>query len=1208
MTRWSGYGMVLAGLLACAAPNAAYCAQAAVDKTLAVDLAPLIDAAAKKREHFAVSVRHAVVIDDKSSWTSESGITVWRYSVRIPSAVSMSFHADRFKLPRSAALLVTGVDGSVATYVPGDGSELGLWSRIQRGDTLWFELRVPSGTEAQVEFSLESLQAGYRGLGCGALDHPYFRGLRKAQGAVAVGCIENFACHATAENSRNADATAAIVVGGVSLCTATLINNLRNDATPYLLTARHCQDQPSSGVVVYWDAVKPCGLTLGSVYETTSFAYLHRTETVFEQQDIWMLRLTSPISALRTYFAGWDATGGTFIGGYSPHHAMGRSRQYAEWFGQAASIALPGSALGVGFDSNYWGVVNSVGSVGSGASGGGLFTMDHRLVGVASLADLSDGPGSDGVCPAVSPPAPNGTTATALYNSFAAVWESNADPTSSTNPVTLKSLLDPDNTGSRVADGFEMLQDVGLFTGNEFQATGSPITLTWSARAATSCTASGGVPGDGWAGPRAVSGSAEIIQYDAGLTTYTIHCVNGTRFATRSVRVTWNLAQPSLLLANSTSSDYLGTAVHMFWRGTAVPCVASGGAPGDDWAGQKNPNGSQDVPLLQVGETSYTMTCGTGPRAAVETVRVRAFPPVAMLEPLVNTIRVNSILMGTQTAGGANCTRTGGAPDDGWTSVTGSYPLRLQSAVPGTYTYTLTCFGGPYGSVPPARATMTLTYTNDAPAVTLTASQASAEISGSVFETIDDPRFAIEFHWVANMTPCQLTYDGPGDNDGYVHPEPNDTAAASHKSWQFVPGTYVYTVTCRSGADVATASQTVEFTPQTPRVGVFIDTSRDLARDQVFSVGWTSNLSSSCVASGGAPGDGWAGPANPGGVKDVQIAQAGTYTYTMTCGTAPDITSGSKTITIPPPALEFEPHVSQMLANHGIELRWRGTVSHCIEFGDWSNTTPQFAIGSDTTHASTSGVRTYGIRCGIDNPIEATTQVTWLPLPEVNITASAATASVNQPVTLTWSATDADSCTAQDSMGAGMPDWNGSLPASGSRTISRSTPGPIGYYINCGDVLDAVVVEWRAVTSSPSTPAAPSVTFTADRSTLVAGEAVTLSWTATHAAVCRGSRGVTGDGWVGALPVSGTRRITVSTPGSNTWEISCEGAPPAALASVSATFSAAPGGGSNGGSSGGGGGGGSFNPLLLALLALMALISSAGPNLNLRGQRRLRSE
>jgi hypothetical protein len=317
---------------------------------------------------------------------------------------------------------------------------------------------------------------------------------------------------------------------------------------------------------------------LGSVYSTNSPAYVHSIETVFEQQDTWLLRLTSPISAQRIYFAGWDATGGTFVGGYSPHHAMGRSRQYTQWFGQAVPVHLGADVLGVGFDSDYWGVVNAIGAVGSGASGGGLFDENHRLVGIASLAYLENGPGSDGVCPSTSPPAPSGETATALYNSFAAVWESTADTTSATNPITLKSLLDPDNTGNRVADGFEMLQGVFLTSSDSFRSTGRTITLRWDGGTATSCTASGGVPGDGWSGPRAPDGSIEITQYEAGLTTYTIRCVAGARFATRSVRVSWDLGQPSVFLANSESISYLGTTVRMFWRATALPCVATGGA------------------------------------------------------------------------------------------------------------------------------------------------------------------------------------------------------------------------------------------------------------------------------------------------------------------------------------------------------------------------------------------------------------------------------------------------------------------------------------------------------------------------------------------------------------------------------------------------------------------------------------------------------
>jgi lysyl endopeptidase len=287
MTRQSWRGWAVFGLLALVcltSAQSAEVAQASVafENTLDIDLAPKIDVAMLKRERFAVDVPHAVDPASAGSWERASGTSVWRYSVRIPSAVSMSFHAALFRLPSESSLAVTDAAGARALYSPGDGGELGLWSRVARGDSLRFELRVPTRDESQVVFAIASLQAGYRVLGGEGADHPHYRKrLAASPAALNAACTENFACHETPQNSRNADATAAIVIGGVALCTATLINNVRNDGTPYLLTARHCQDNPSSGVVVYWDAVKPCGAVLGSVYDTQTGAYLHSTETVF---------------------------------------------------------------------------------------------------------------------------------------------------------------------------------------------------------------------------------------------------------------------------------------------------------------------------------------------------------------------------------------------------------------------------------------------------------------------------------------------------------------------------------------------------------------------------------------------------------------------------------------------------------------------------------------------------------------------------------------------------------------------------------------------------------------------------------------------------------------------------------------------------------------------------------------------------------------
>jgi hypothetical protein len=413
----------------------------------------------------------------------------------------------------------------------------------------------------------------------------------------------------------------------------------------------------------------------------------------------------------------------------------------------------------------------------------------------------------------------------------------------------------------------------------------------------------------------------------------------------------------------------------------------------------------------------------------------------------------------------------------------------------------------------------------------------------------------------------------------------------------------VYRITCRNGADEATATTTVNYIPNQPRMDLYVDSTVPKHRDQGFQLTWESNVSP-CVASGGYPGDGWAGAKSGNvGFPTITIGQAGTWTYSMTCGSGASERTASLSVVIPPPELTIEPHAAEILMSRGMELRWNGTVGNCVAIGDWtSGIATYFSSGFGIASSTTPGLKTFGVRCGLSNYIEATTQVNFLPVPVVNMTATPASAPVNQSVTLNWSATHVDGCRVQ---GVGTPEWNGLLPASGSRVVTRSVPGPFGFYLDCGGVVDAVVVQWLGVTTSPSRPAAPAVTFNIDQTTRVAGDAVTLSWTSSRAAACRGSQGVAGDGWVGALPVSGTRSIVVNAAGTHTWEISCEGAPPAASSTVSAVYTARPssssssGGGSSSssGSGGGGGGGGRIDPLLLGMLGMLLLSWS------LRGRR-----
>jgi hypothetical protein len=75
-----------------------------------VDLDALIDVAAKDRNRFAVDVPHVIDASQLATgkWSLTRGVATWRYSMRIPTAVSLSFHATNISLPPSAQLKVLG--------------------------------------------------------------------------------------------------------------------------------------------------------------------------------------------------------------------------------------------------------------------------------------------------------------------------------------------------------------------------------------------------------------------------------------------------------------------------------------------------------------------------------------------------------------------------------------------------------------------------------------------------------------------------------------------------------------------------------------------------------------------------------------------------------------------------------------------------------------------------------------------------------------------------------------------------------------------------------------------------------------------------------------------------------------------------------------------------------------------------------------------
>ena len=475
------------------------------------NLAPLIRAAAGSADQFAVPVPHAASTASSGSWSVTGDEATWHYAVRVPTAVSLSFHALG-SLPADATLLVRG--GAVTTsYGAADLHRGELWSRIHAGDTLELTLSVAAAERSSVDLRLVSLQAGYRAIGPGVEDHPLFRLLRSQTPSGDASCVINYECAVTAGNAPAAAATVALVIENLYQCTGTLINDVPGDDKPYVLTARHCQTgqlgggnpDAAAGVTVYWNASSACGTPLGSIYDGT-LPIQTGAHTVVEQQDAWLLLLDSNPVVAEAQFAGFDASGAAVAGGYTIQQAEGRDKQLVAWYGTAQALEEQG-ALGTSYVSNFLETVNERGNIGPGASGSALFDAHDHLVGALALGRKTSDPSGYEACPATPPPAPNGANGAADFTALAAVWSSTADATSSTGRTTLRSVLDPADTGSLVVPS-RPVEMVALtappppaprITFNPTSvAAGQSFSVAWSASNATNCTLSGGVPGGSW--------------------------------------------------------------------------------------------------------------------------------------------------------------------------------------------------------------------------------------------------------------------------------------------------------------------------------------------------------------------------------------------------------------------------------------------------------------------------------------------------------------------------------------------------------------------------------------------------------------------------------------------------------------------------------------------------------------------------------------
>jgi hypothetical protein len=184
--------------------------------------------------------------------------------------------------------------------------------------------------------------------------------------------------------------------------------------------------------------------------------------------------------------------------------------------------------------------------------------------------------------------------------------------------------------------------------------------------------------------------------------------------------------------------------------------------------------------------------------------------------------------------------------------------------------------------------------------------------------------------------------------------------------------------------------------------------------------------------------------------------------------------------------------------------------------------------GTQMTAALTEST-SYSLTCtgpgGTGMP--ASVAIAVVPAATVTLTANPPSVTAGGTTTLTWTSTNAASCTASGG-------WSGAQPTSGSQLTAAATTGT-SYSLTCTGPGGASTPAAVTVAVVAVVPPVATAALTATPQSVAVGGTSTLTWTSTNATSCAAS-----GGWSGAQPSSGSQ-LTAAVTASTSYSLTCTG-------------------------------------------------------------------
>jgi PKD repeat protein len=302
---------------------------------------------------------------------------IWRYKIESEEAFSLGLYFKNYHLPPKAKIFL---------YDPSHLRLRGAFT--QRNNNPRGELPVADfpGKELIVEY-FEPFDPEFEGdVVIGAVSQAYSNLQVIASNRIGINCPQG----ANWQQEKHSVCLMTFHDWRYSyFCTGALINNIRQDQTPFFLTANHCirAEYVANTLVTYFNYENSrCNTYDAPENQTVAGATLKATSSY---TDFSLLLLAEEIpDEYNPYFSGWDVSGNDPEWGVCIHHPNGLPKCIAldslpitsynekvQWISDGLRL------FSTTVPNTHWGVEFDQGSPESGSSGGPLFDQNKRIVG-----------------------------------------------------------------------------------------------------------------------------------------------------------------------------------------------------------------------------------------------------------------------------------------------------------------------------------------------------------------------------------------------------------------------------------------------------------------------------------------------------------------------------------------------------------------------------------------------------------------------------------------------------------------------------------------------------------------------------------------------------------------------------------------------------------------------------------------------------------